>query len=103
MTNYDDDSRQWFQYNKNSTFTVLYLYFLLRKEGKFDNKTYYKVYPSDAILSELYGVKKAHKPEKDNPMQTIVSVIGTVPYGTSKYLVEIVLPILNKNKRRAID
>ena len=34
------------------------------KEGKFHNKTYYKVYPSDAILSQLYGVIKVHKLEK---------------------------------------
>ena len=34
----------------------------LRNEGKFDNKTYYKVYPSDAIPLRLYGVVKAHKP-----------------------------------------
>ena len=69
----------------------------LRKEGKFDNKTYYKVYPSDAIPPRLYGVVKAHKPEKNYLMRTIVSTIGTVPYGTSKYLVEIIQLILNKN------
>ena len=44
----------------------------LRKEGKFDNKTYYKVYPSDAIPPRLYGDLKAHKPEKNYPMRTIV-------------------------------
>ena len=36
----------------------------LRKEGKFDNKTYYKVYPSDAIPPRLYVVVKAHKSKK---------------------------------------
>ena len=36
----------------------------LRKEGKFDNKTYYKVYPSDEIPSRLYVVVKAHKSKK---------------------------------------
>ena len=60
------------------------------KEGKFDNKTYYKVYPSDAIPPRLYGVTKAYKPEKNYPMRTIVSNIGKVPYGTSKYLVEMI-------------
>ena len=30
-------------------------------------------------------------------MRTIVSAIGTVPYGMSKYLVEIIQPTLNKN------
>ena len=37
----------------------------LRKEGKFDNKTYYKVYPSDEIPSRLYRVTKVHKPKKN--------------------------------------
>ena len=36
----------------------------LRKENKFYNKTYFKLYPSDAIPPRLYGVIKAHKPEK---------------------------------------
>ena len=75
----------------------------LRKERKFDNKTYYKVYPSDAIRSRLYGVIKAHKPEKSYPMRTIVSTIETVPYGTSKCLVEIIQPTLNKRKHHVIN
>lgn len=75
----------------------------LRKEGKFDNKTYYQIYPSDAIPPRLYGVIKAHKPEKNYPMRTIVSTIGTVPYGTSKYLVKIIQPTLNKNEHRVIN
>ena len=36
-------------------------------------------------------------------MKTIVSTIGTAPYGTSKYLVEIVQPTLKKNKHRVIN
>ena len=66
----------------------------LRKEGKFDNKTYYKVYPSDAIPPRLYGVVKVHKSEKNYLMRTIALTIGTVP---SKYLVEIIQATLNKN------
>ena len=75
----------------------------LRKEGNFDNKTYCKVYPSDAVPPRLYGVIKAHRPKKNYPMRTIVSTIGTVPYGTSKYLVEIIQPTLNKNMHRVIN
>ena len=78
----------------------------MRKENKFDNKTYFKLYPSDAIPPRLYGVIKAHKPEKKKlsyPMRTIVSTIGTAPYGTSKYLVDIIQPTLNKNKHRIIN
>ena len=36
-------------------------------------------------------------------MRTIVSTVGTVPYGTSKCLVEIIQPTLNKSKHRVIN
>ena len=36
-------------------------------------------------------------------MRTIVSTIGTRPYGTSKYLVEAIQPTLNKNKYSVIN
>ena len=65
---------------------------------KFDNKIYYKVYRLVAIPPRLYGVIKAHKPVKSYTMRTIVSTIGTVPFGTSKYLVEIIQPTLNKHR-----
>ena len=68
----------------------------LTKENKFDNKTYFKLYPPDTIPPRLYGVIKAQKPEKDYPMRTTVSTVGTAPYGTSKYLVDIVQPTLTK-------
>ena len=63
-----------------------------------DNKIYYKVYPSVAILPRLYGVINAYKPEKSYVIRIIVSTIGTVPFGTSKYLVEIIQPTLNKHR-----
>ena len=56
------------------------------------------MYPSDAIPPQLYEVIKAHKPDKNYSLRTIVSTIRTAPYGTSKYLVEIIQPTLNKNK-----
>ena len=36
----------------------------LKKEDKFDKKTYSLVYPSDWIPPRLYGTLKAHKPKK---------------------------------------
>ena len=56
------------------------------------------MYPSDAIAPRQEGVIKVHRQEKNYPMRTIVSTIGTAPYGTWKYLVEIIQPILSKNK-----
>ena len=61
------------------------------------------MYPSDAIPPRLYGVIKAHKPGKNYPMRTIVATMGTAPYGTSKYLVDIIQLTLNKNKHRVIN
>ena len=75
----------------------------LRKENKFDSKTYFNLYPSDAIPPRLFGVIKAHKPKKNYPMRTMVTTIGTAPYGTSKYLVEIIQPTLNKNNHRVMN
>ena len=60
------------------------------KEGKFDNRTHYKVYPSGAIPPQLYRAIKAHKAEKNYLMRNIVSTVGAVPYGSSKYLVQII-------------
>ncbi|XP_065650685.1 uncharacterized protein LOC136078802 [Hydra vulgaris] len=45
----------------------------------------------------MYGVIKAHKPEKSYPMRLVVSTIGTPSYGISQYLVNIFQPILDKN------
>ena len=36
-------------------------------------------------------------------MRTIVSTIGTIPYGTSIYLVKIIQPTINKNINHAIN
>ena len=70
----------------------------LKKENKFTNKTYFELYPSDPIPPRLYGTIKVHKLNKNFPMQVIVSIIGTLPYGISKYLVDIIKPTLNKNQ-----
>ena len=72
----------------------------LKKEGKFDKKTYSIIYPSDCIPPRLYGTLKARKPEKNYPMRAVVSTKGSPPYGTSKYLVKIIQATLNKNKHR---
>ena len=36
----------------------------IEKRSKFDNKTFFKLYPSDAIPPRLNRVMKAHKPEE---------------------------------------
>ena len=45
-------------------------------------------------------VVKAHKPEKNYPMRTVVLTIGTPPCGISKHLVKTIQPLLNKNQHK---
>ena len=49
--------------------------------------TFYKFYPLDTITPQLYRFIKAHKLEKNYPMRTMVSIIGTVACGTAKCLI----------------
>ena len=72
----------------------------LHKEEKIDRKVFYNMYPSDSVPPRLYGQVKAHKPAKNYPMRNVVSTVGTPFHGTSKYLVDIIQPTLNKNKIR---
>ena len=64
----------------------------LRKQQKFETRTYFQLYPSDPIPPRLYGVIKAHKPEKCYPMRPIVSTIGTPLYDISQYQAELIEP-----------
>ena len=51
----------------------------LKKEGKFDKKTYLTnlINPSDCTPPRLYGTLKALKPEKNYPMRAVVSTKGS--------------------------
>ena len=48
----------------------------------------------------MYGLVKAHKPEKNYPMRLVVSTIGSPPYGLASYLVRVIQPTLDKNPTR---
>ena len=72
----------------------------LNKKGRFTKKEYEALYPSDPIPPRMYGTVKAHKPEKNYPMRTVVSTIGTPTHGISEYLVKLSQPTLNKNPIR---
>ena len=75
----------------------------LKKENKIDKRMFYDAYPSDPVPPRMYGMLKAHKPTKGYPMRLVVSTIGTPSHGTSKMLVEILQPTLNKNPIRIIN
>ena len=72
----------------------------LRKEKEFTDKEYFQIYLSDPIPPRLYGTIKAHKPDKNYAIRTIVPTIGTPAYGISKYLVQIIQPTLNKSNNK---
>ena len=40
----------------------------LRKKGRFTDKEYEEIYPTDALPPRMYGTLKAHKPQKNYPM-----------------------------------
>ena len=75
----------------------------MKREEKFSDKLYRKLYPSDGVPPRMYGMIKAHKPAKNYPMRIVVSTIGSPPYQTSKYLVSIIQPTLNKNDVRVVN
>ena len=47
----------------------------LREEKKFTDQEYFQIYSPESIPPRLYGTIKAHQPEKNYPMRTIVSTI----------------------------
>ena len=71
----------------------------LRKEANLTTKHF-----SNYIHLMLYhhDFTELLKPT-NHPMRTIVSTMGTLPYGTSKYLVDMIKRTLNKNKHRVIN
>ena len=75
----------------------------LHKDNKISKSQFYQMYPSDATPPRMYGMIKAHKPEKNFPMRTVVSTIGTATYGAAKFLVDVFQPTLNKNEIRVMN
>jgi len=69
-------------------------------KSKLSISEYRDIYPSDPRPPCMYGVIKAHKPEKNYPMRIIVSTVGTANHGLSKFLVDLIQPTLNKNTTR---
>ena len=47
------------------------------KQNKLTDTEYKKLYPSDPVPPRMYGVIKAHKPEKDYPMRIVVSTFSS--------------------------
>ena len=63
----------------------------IKTEGRLDDHTYRKLYPTGASSPKLYGLPKIHK--KNNPLRPIVSSRGSVTYGVAKELARILKPL----------
>ena len=65
---------------------------MMKGEGKIDENTYRKIYPTGASAPKFYGLPKIHK--EDVPLRPIVSSIGSVIYEVAKELSRILKPLL---------
>ncbi len=65
----------------------------LRNQNKLSKQIYDKIRPNDATIAKFYRLPKIHK--KNNPLQPIVSLPGSSTYKLSKYLADILKPLIN--------
>ena len=70
---------------------------ILRKwktEKTITDTIYHKIYPTSDTIAKFYGLPKIHKPSV--PLRPIVSSIGNITCGLSKYLTQILSPLMGK-------
>ena len=67
----------------------------IKSEGRIDEVTYKKLYPTGAGTPKFYGLPKVHK--AGMPLRPIVSSIGAVTYETSKELSRILKPLVGQS------
>ena len=71
----------------------------LKKNKRFTEEEYTKVYPSSSRPGRFYATGKRHKVPEDStdinqlPLRPIVTNIGTATYGLSKYLASLLRPL----------
>ncbi len=64
----------------------------LKDQDKLSETTYNRTRPNDATIAKFYGLPKVHK--ENVPLRPIVSLPGSPTYGLSKYLAEILKPLV---------
>ncbi|XP_064468708.1 uncharacterized protein LOC135382970 [Ornithodoros turicata] len=67
----------------------------LRECGSISDTVYKRLFSSDGATPRAYGLPKVHKP--DVPLRPIVSFTGAPTYQLSRFLVELLSPIMYKN------
>ena len=69
----------------------------LKNKDFFTDESYDKIYPSGSKPASIYGLPKIHKlnSNKDNlSLRPIISSIGTYNYNFSKFLTDILAPVV---------
>ena len=64
----------------------------IKAEGRIDDNTYKKLYPTGAVPPKYYGLPKVHKPGMT--LRPIISSIGSVTHSTAKELARIIKPLV---------
>ena len=73
----------------------------IKSEGRLEESTYKKMYPTGAGSPKLYGLPKIHK--KEIPLRPIVSSQGSVSYGVAKELARILKPLPGNNNHQVLN
>ncbi|XP_035661757.1 uncharacterized protein LOC118406009 [Branchiostoma floridae] len=68
----------------------------LQDKKAIDRKTYLKIYPTGEQPPAFYGLPNIHK--KEVPLRPIVSSVGSVTYELSRFLVDIIGPLVGKSE-----
>ncbi|XP_064458887.1 uncharacterized protein LOC135369161 [Ornithodoros turicata] len=69
----------------------------LRTKKLITDSLYWKLFTSDGATPKIHGLPKVHK--NNCPLRPIVSFIGSPSYNVSKFLAELLAPLVYKNDR----
>ncbi|XP_046848063.1 uncharacterized protein LOC124441644, partial [Xenia sp. Carnegie-2017] len=67
----------------------------LKDKKKLNENDYRRIRPNDASTAKFYGLPKIHK--ENNPLRPIVSLPGSPSYELSKYLYNILYPLVKNS------
>jgi hypothetical protein len=71
----------------------------LKDQDKLSKQIYDRVRPNDATIAKFYGLPKIHK--ENIPLRPIVSLPGSPTYNLSKYLSDILKPLIKSSPHSA--
>ena len=66
----------------------------MKDQGKLSSELYSHLYPTSEKIPKLYCLPKIHK--RDVPFRPIVDYTGSVGYNTSRYLADILGPLVGQ-------